>query len=358
MTDNTEKDLAGPLLNNLHKKAGGLGNVRIMEVCGTHTMEIGRLGLRSLLPQNIELVSGPGCPVCVTPASVIDNACELSLRPKHTILTFGDMIRVPGDQMSLEKAKSKGGNVLTLFSPLQSIEIAKKNPSETFIFIAIGFETTQPVIARTIYLTAEQNINNLFFLPAHRTVPNAVSALIADPSIQIDGFLLPGHVCTITGIDVFKNILKQKIPAVVTGFEPLDIILGIMTIIDMLTTFRFDVINRYTKAVSNDGNKSAVDLINSVFTPCDSIWRGIGVIPQSGLTLRNYYCTYDASRVFLLSNELHENTSKCSCGDVLKGKIRPPQCPLFKNVCTPETPMGPCMVSSEGSCAAYYKYGE
>jgi hydrogenase expression/formation protein HypD len=329
-----------------------------MEVCGTHTMEIGRLGLRSLLPQNIELVSGPGCPVCVTPASVIDNACELSQRPKHTILTFGDMVRVPGDQMSLEQAKSTGGNVQTLFSPLQSIEIAKKNPSETFIFIAIGFETTQPVIARTIILAAEQNINNLFFLTAHRTVPNAISALIADPSIQIDGFLLPGHVCTITGLDVFRKILTRRIPAAVTGFEPLDIVLGIMTIVDMLTTSRFEVVNRYTKAVANDGNKNAVHLINSVFTPCDSLWRGIGMIPQSGLTLRDSYCKFDASKVFQTSNNLHENMSKCSCGDVLKGKIKPIQCPLFKKVCTPESPMGPCMVSSEGSCAAYYKYGD
>jgi hydrogenase expression/formation protein HypD len=358
MTSTGEGELIRLLLAKLHDRAANLPNIRIMEICGTHTMEIGRLGLRSLLPKNIELVSGPGCPVCVTPASIIDNACELSLRKNHTVLTFGDMIRVPGDQMSLEDAKSKGGNVCTLFSPLQSIEVSKNNPNHTYIFISIGFETTQPVIARTIILAAEQNVSNLFFLTAHRTVPNALSSLIADSSIQIDGFLLPGHVCSITGIEPFQKVLKQRIPSVVTGFEPLDILLGIVTIVEMLVTSKFDIVNRYTKVVPRNGNINAINLINSTFTPCDSMLRGIGVIPQSGLQLGERYRNYDASEAFQFYNQITVYSSKCSCGDVLKGKIRSPQCPLFKKVCTPDTPKGPCMVSSEGSCAAYYKYGE
>jgi hydrogenase expression/formation protein HypD len=333
-----------------------LGTVRIMEVCGTHTMEIGRSGLRSLLPGNIKLISGPGCPVCVTPATIIDTACDLALSG-NTILTFGDMVRVPGNKRTLEAAKSSGGMVEPVVSPLLALKIATDNPNRQFIFIAVGFETTTPAIARTVECAFEQNINNLLFLVAHRTVPPALSVLMQDTSLSINGFLLPGHVCTVTGTQPFTDIIGDRYPAVVTGFEPLDIVTGIMTITDMLVSKHFETVNKYRRIVRDDGNLLARQQVERVFKPVDAVWRGIGMIPGSGLALREKFSHLDACSRFGLSESVETMPAGCGCGDVLKGKITPPECKLFGSRCVPDHPVGPCMVSTEGSCAAWYKFG-
>lgn len=358
MNSFSDKVNAEKLIERIHQNAAAIDSVRLMEVCGTHTMEIGRIGLRSMLPDNVELVSGPGCPVCVTPADIIDSACSLTLNEGVTILTFGDMIRVPGKKSSLEIIKCKGGKVEALLSPLNAIPLAIANPSNAYVFIAVGFETTMPSIARTVELAYEKKIGNLFFLTAHRTVPPALDALISDRSVEIDGILLPGHVATICGIQPFKNVLKSMIPAAITGFDPLDILLGISAILEMLVRDDFDIVNMYRRVVKDEGNPVALHLINRVFECTDAVWRGIGMIPQSGLKLKEKYEQYDAQVKFSLSAISDEMPDGCSCGNVLKGIIRPSECPLFGTICSPDSPQGPCMVSSEGSCAAYYKYGD
>jgi hydrogenase expression/formation protein HypD len=343
-------------VERIFQNASKLGHIRIMEVCGTHTMEIGRSGLRSILPDNIELISGPGCPVCVTPASVIDNACHLSMNGT-TILTFGDLIRVPGNKGSLENARSSGGKVEAVLTPLHTLKTALENPHKDFIFIAAGFETTTPVIARTVVNAHQQKINNLFFLIAHRKVPPALSALIQDESLSIHGFLLPGHVCSITGIAPFTEVLNNQYPAVITGFETLDIIAGIMSITDLLIKESAEIVNMYRRVVRDEGNPLARQLIESVFKTVDAQWRGISYIPQSGLAFKDEFTGFDACVKFDVEPGDEKMPSGCSCGNVLKGKIKPSDCTLFGSICTPDHPVGPCMVSSEGSCAAWFKYG-
>ncbi len=343
-------------VDRVFQNASKLGHIRIMEVCGTHTMEIGRSGLRSILPANIELISGPGCPVCVTPASVIDTACQLS-KSEAAILSFGDLIRVPGDNDSLENARSNGGKVEAVLTPSHALKRALENPHQDFVFIAVGFETTTPAIARTIRNAYNQKIKNLFFLVAHRRVPPALSALIQDKTLSIDGFLLPGHVSSITGIAPFAEVLHNKYPAVITGFESLDIIAGIMSITDLLVKKKAETVNMYRRAVRDEGNPLARQLVESVFKPVDALWRGIGFIPQSGLALKDEFTGFNACVKFAVKPDEKEMPSGCSCGEVLKGKIKPSDCTLFNSACTPDHPVGPCMVSSEGSCAAWFKYG-
>ncbi len=334
-----------------------LGMVRIMEVCGTHTMEIGRSGLRSILPPNIKLISGPGCPVCVTPATIIDTACDLALKG-ITILTFGDMVRVPGNKRTLEDVKGSGGTVEPVVSPLQAVKIATENPGRQYVFIAVGFETTTPAIARTVESAFEQKIDNLLFLVAHRTVPPALSVLLQDTSLAINGFLLPGHVCAVTGIQPFTDIIGRRCPAVVTGFEPLDIATGIMNITDMLVNNSYETVNKYRRVVRDDGNLLARQQVDRVFRPVDAVWRGIGMIPGSGLALREKFSHLDACSRFGVSESVETMPAGCGCGDVLKGKITPPECKLFGSACVPDHPVGPCMVSTEGSCAAWYRFGD
>lgn len=343
-------------VERIFQNASKLGHIRIMEVCGTHTMEIGRSGLRSILPANIELISGPGCPVCVTPGSIIDTACHLSMNGTK-ILTFGDLIRVPGNKDSLENAKSKGGKIEAVLTPLHALKTALENPHQNFIFIAAGFETTTPAIARTIRNACQQKTRNLSFLVAHRRVPPALSSLIQDKTLSINGFLLPGHVCTITGIRPFAEVLHNKYPGVITGFEPLDIITGIMSITDLLVKESAETVNMYRRVVRDEGNPLARQLIESVFRPVDALWRGIGCIPRSGLAFKDEFAGFDACVKFAVEPNDEGMPSGCSCGDVLKGKIKPSDCTLFNSLCTPDHPVGPCMVSSEGSCAAWFKYG-
>jgi hydrogenase expression/formation protein HypD len=352
--------LAEKLLEKIRTSAFTGDRIRIMEVCGTHTMEIGRLGLRSLLPSNIELVSGPGCPVCVTPGAYIDAAVDLALNKKVRIVSYGDMIRVPGDTASLAEAKGKGANIEVVTSPLHALEIARAHPEEEIVFLAVGFETTAPATARAVMNAHEADIGNLTFFLSHRTVPPALRALIQDKDIAISGFMLPGHVSAIIGEAPYQFIVKYGIPGVITGFEPIDILLGIMTLCTLITEQTPKIVNAYSRIVKKEGNPLAVGACEKVFRPAQALWRGIGIIPGSGLVLRDEFARFDASiRYGIPPDEVSTSGQPqgCSCGNVLKGVIKPIDCPLFGATCTPRTPVGPCMVSSEGSCAAYYKYG-
>jgi hydrogenase expression/formation protein HypD len=352
-----DPEIARKLLAGIHKRAEGLGTTRIMEVCGTHTMEIGRLGLRALLPATVELISGPGCPVCVTPGAVIDAAVELALAKNVTILTFGDMIRVPGDAASLQHAKASNGRVAVVSSSLQALQNAAENPSREHVFIAVGFETTLPSTARTVLLARERAIRNLSFLVCHRIVPPALDALIADPDIGIRGFMLPGHVSAIIGEKPYERLTEKNIPSAITGFEPVDILAGIHAIIDMIAHGTAAVRNQYPRVVRPEGNPRALAMIDRVFEIDDALWRGIGTIPRSGMVLRKEYADFDAAKRYDLKPLADTMPKACSCGNVLKGKIHPDECPLFGKKCTPDNPVGPCMVSTEGSCAAYYRFG-
>lgn len=357
LTHFSDPKIAGMLIESINTYAAIHGPVTIMEVCGTHTMEIGRLSLRSLLHRNISLVSGPGCPVCVTPGGVIDAAAALALKPAVTVLSFGDMVRVPGNRTSLEEAQAHGGSVDIVTSPLQSVSIAKDSPDRNFVFIAVGFETTVPAVARAVELAQERRVSNLTFLVAHRIVPPALNALISDPDLYISAFILPGHVSAVIGVRPYEHLIDRKIPAAITGFEPLDILSGINAICAMLVEQTVAVKNMYPRAVKEEGNPHALALMDRVFYTVDAFWRGIGKIPGSGLALRETFASFDACTEYDITLEHDDMPRGCSCGDVLKGKMRPLQCPLFGNACTPQSPVGPCMVSSEGSCAAYHRYG-
>ena len=346
------------LLDKIMKTARALGHVRLMEVCGTHTMEIGRLGLRSLLPKNLELVSGPGCPVCVTAGGYIDAAADLALSHHARIVTYGDMVRVPGLRTSLDEVKSKGAGVDIVTSPLQALDIARARPQEQIVFCAVGFETTAPASAKTIATAKHEGIKNLSFLASHKIVPPALAVLTRDKALAISGFLLPGHVSAIIGQKPYQFIAQQGLPGVITGFEPLDILSGILMVCDMLSHKKAAILNAYTRIAPPEGNPRALEMVYSVFEVTDSLWRGIGMLPTSGLALKKDYKMFDArDRFGVPPDDAAEMPEACSCGDVLKGRIRPSECPLFGTSCTPESPVGPCMVSSEGSCAAYFKYG-
>ncbi len=326
-------------------------NIRIMEVCGSHTMAIGKWALRKLLPDNIHLISGPGCPVCVTPPSVIDSLINLK---SVTIATFGDLLRLPGNYGTLEDARAAGLDVRIVYSPLDALKIAQNQET---IFIGIGFETTIPGIAHTIRLAKKNNISNFSVLPAFKLIPPALKALLEFDDINIDAFLLPGHVSVILGSHAYKFLPeKYNIGGVITGFEPLDILIAINMIITQLETGKPRIINEYKRVVSSYGNIPAQHAINDVMEVQDSYWRGLGYIPQSGLGINDDFRQFDAIHKYDLRITDQEIQSGCQCGDVLKGKILPAQCPLFATKCSPENPVGPCMVSSEGSCAAYYKY--
>jgi len=349
--------LARKLLERIRRTAAPLAGVKIMEVCGTHTMEIGRLRLRSLLPANVKLVSGPGCPICVTPGPVIDAAAELSMRENLCLLTFGDMVRVPGDRVSLQQARARGGSIEVLTSPAGMLPLAAAHPQVEHVFVAVGFETTIPAVARTVLEVRERRLENCSFLVAHRLVPPALDALIADPRLGISGFLLPGHVSAVLGPAAYGCLEQRGMPGVITGFEPLDILLGVSTLLDLIAEGRAEVVNGYSRVVGREGNPRARQVIERVFQPVDAVWRGIGVIPGSGLALREEFASLDAERRFGQVPASTEMPGACSCGEVLRGLVAPAECPLFGRECTPDSPVGPCMVSAEGSCAAHYKYG-
>lgn len=331
--------------------------INIMEVCGSHTMAIFKYGIRDILPTNIELISGPGCPVCVTPQSYIDTALDLSSLKDVIITTFGDMLRVPGKKTSLTKKKAEGADIRVVYSPMDAMVLAKNNPDKKVVFLAVGFETTAPMTAVTILEAEKQKIKNLFFFTAHKLVPPIMGKLMENKEVNINGFLLPGHVSTVIGKGFYEFLsLEYSVPGVITGFEPLDLLHGLIKLINMIDSKDFRVINDYKRVVKDNGNQKAIEYLNKVFDISDSTWRGIGPVPNSGYVLNKEYESYDAVKHFSINYKEYDECSKCRCGEILKGKITPYECILFKRTCTPENPIGPCMVSSEGTCAAYYRY--
>ncbi len=329
--------------------------MKIMEVCGTHTMQIHRFAIHQMLPQGVKLISGPGCPVCVTPNEYIDFALELA-KGGLTVATFGDMLRVPGSYSSLERARAEGADIRVVYSPMDAYEIALKQKGPV-VFLAIGFETTAPSVAATLLRARREGRKNFFVLPGGKLVPPALRALSSDPQLKINGFLLPGHVSVILGRRDYLFLEKMGKPGVISGFEPVDILQSIILLLEMVRDGRAEVVNNYPRAVKEEGNKRAKEFMWEVFYAGDSSWRGLGLIGNSGLFLREGFSPYDAFRAFPVNPPPPRKNPACRCGDVLKGLIDPPECPLFRRVCTPENPLGPCMVSSEGSCSAWYKFG-
>ncbi|PYG88421.1 hydrogenase expression/formation protein HypD [Ruminiclostridium sufflavum DSM 19573] len=333
-------------------------DIKIMEVCGTHTMAISRYGLRTLLPDSIELLSGPGCPVCVTPTSYIDSALELADNKDIIITTFGDMMRIPGNDSTLLYKRAQGCNVQMVYSPLNAVDLARDNPDKEVVFLSVGFETTTPVIALSIYKAEREKIKNFSVLTANKTMPEAVKTLAGDGELAIDGFIYPGHVAAIIGTDFFSQVAyNMKKAGVVAGFEPLDILYSINVLVKNITEGNIILENMYSRIVTKEGNTKAQNKMYEVFEAADAVWRGIGMIQNSGLALRPEYERFDASKRFGIKLKNSPEPKGCLCGEVLRGKKKPPDCKLFKNGCTPENPVGACMVSSEGTCAAYYKYG-
>jgi len=331
-------------------------DISIMEVCGTHTMAIFRHGIRDMIPSKIKLISGPGCPVCVTENPVIDKAIWLSQQSDIIIASFGDMLRVPGSSSSLYFEKANGAKVQVVYSPLLALELALKNPDKKVVFVAVGFETTIPAIAVAIKSAKQRNIKNFYVLCAHKTVPKALQAL-AQMDNKVDGFLLPGHVSSIIGANAYRFLAKDyKIPGVIAGFEPLDLMNAIYKIVDMIDGSRIEILNEYKRVVSDNGNTKAQEVIAEVFAPCDASWRGLGVIPGSGLMLQDNYARFDIEDNIRIEIGESREPVGCLCGQILCGTKTPPDCKFFGTQCVPENPIGPCMVSSEGTCAAYYKY--
>jgi hydrogenase expression/formation protein HypD len=327
--------------------------IKLMEVCGTHTNVIFRAGIRQLLPRQVELISGPGCPVCVTSIDYIDAAIECGHAADVIITTFGDMLRVPGTKSSLAREKSNGVDVRIVYSPLDCLKLARTNPAKQVVFLAVGFETTAPAVAATLVAAAKENIGNLGIMSAHKTMPAVLKALL-DGGLEVDGLLLPGHVATITGVAPYQ-FLAGKVPAVITGFEPLDILEAIHMLAVQISTGCAKLENQYRRAVKFEGNVLARQMMETVFYASDANWRGIGIIRRSGLTLRSDYERFDMLR-FVKVSEPKNNPAGCKCGQVLTGRLSPNECGFFGTSCTPSKPVGPCMVTSEGTCATWYKY--
>jgi hydrogenase expression/formation protein HypD len=329
----------------------------IMEICGGQTHAIIKFGIDELLPKEITLVHGPGCPVCVTPVELIDKAIEIASRPEVIFCSFGDMLRVPGSEKDLLSVKAQGGDVRIVYSPLDALKLAKENPDREVVFFAVGFETTAPANAMAVYQAARQNIKNFSLLVSHVLVPPAIEAILSSPKNRVQGFLAAGHVCTVMGYTEYEPIAqKYKVPIVVTGFEPLDILQGVYMCVKQLEEGRYEVENQYTRSVRREGNTKAQELIREVFCVVPRKWRGIGEIPRSGLGLTEKYKEFDAELKFGLTDRSVEEPSECIAGLVLQGVKKPHECPAFGTRCTPEHPLGAPMVSSEGACAAYYRY--
>ena len=355
-----DPELASVQLQAIREAATGLDRaVTLMEVCGTHTMAVYQHGIRSLLPEQIRLVSGPGCPVCVTPVGYVDHAVALARRDDTIIATFGDMVRVPGSSSSLLHEQARGATVKIVYSALDAVTLAESNPASTVVFLGVGFETTAPTIAGAILIAEKKNLKNFFVLCAHKTMPVPMAALAKDPDLLIDGFLCPAHVSAIIGANAYQPlVVAYRVPCVITGFEPLDILQGVLMLIKQLVAGTARVETQYRRVVKAEGNQKAREILSRVFEPCDARWRGIGDIPGSGLRLRDAYSRFDADRALPVEIEPVVEHPGCLCGEILKGKLRPSECPLFHITCTPEEPVGACMVSSEGACAAEYKYGD
>jgi hydrogenase expression/formation protein HypD len=350
--------LAKSLIERLRRKSYP-AEIRLMEICGTHTVAIFRSGLRQLLPPQIKLISGPGCPVCVTASEDIDRAIWLAQQPGVIITTFGDLVRVPGSSSSLHVERSKGADVRIVYATLDALQIARDNPDRQVVFIGIGFETTSPTVAAAIRQASELNAGNFSVFSAHKLLPPAMKTLLEAHEVNLDGFICPGHVSTVIGAGAYREVAENyKVPCVITGFEPLDILQGISLLIEQIENGRAEVENQYRRAVTWEGNAAARKLIDEIFEPADSTWRGIGIIPESGLVFRPGWKKFDATDRFSMPEIKVKEHPGCRCGEVLRGVMTPPECGLFRTVCSPQNPKGPCMVSAEGTCGAYYRYSE
>jgi hydrogenase expression/formation protein HypD len=347
------------MLDELHRLTAQINRpLKLMEVCGTHTVEIFRHGIRDVIPKSITLLSGPGCPVCVTSVQDVDAAIAIAKTPGVIVATFGDMMRVPGGTESMLEARSQGADIRVLYSPLDALKLAQEDRTKQVVFFATGFETTSPLIAGTLAHAEQTGTENFSIYAAFKLVPPALKALLDSPDVQVDGFILPGHVSTIIGKKPYEFVASQyHKPSVITGFEAAEIIEGILMTVRQIVQKRAVIEIQYHSVVREEGNPRAVALLEKYFEPADAYWRGIGVIPKSGLALRNEYASFDANRRFKPPVSDAKEPELCSCGDILRGVKLPTECPLFGTGCTPESPVGPCMVSTEGSCAAYYKYG-
>ncbi len=351
------RDLTAPLVEELRRCLQR--PVRLMEVCGTHTMSIFRHGIRSLLPEGITLLSGPGCPVCVTPAGHIDAFVAAARMPRVTVATFGDLIRVPGSDGSLGSARADGGRVEIVYSPMDALELARQEAERMVLFPAIGFETTAPAIAATVLAAERLNLDNFLVIAAHKTMPQALEALMGDPALEVDGLLCPGHVSAIIGASAYRPLAQRfGLACAVAGFEPADILAGLLSLVRQINEGRPRVDNCYPRVVTDAGNRRAQDLIAAVFEPADSEWRGLGMIAGSGLVLRERYRRFDGLARLGITVKPTREPKGCRCGEILQGRLLPPDCPLYGTACTPLRPVGPCMVSGEGTCAAYHRYSD
>lgn len=356
-TDYRDPALASRLAGQIRQRVKR--PLSLMEVCGTHTVSIFRHGIRSFLPREIKLLSGPGCPVCVTSQADIDAFIALCRQPHTIVTTFGDLIRVPGSNGSLQSERAEGRDVRVVYSAMDALAIARQNPGNRVVFLGVGFETTIPTVAATILTAKRQGITNFSVYPAFKTVPPALCALIGGGRIAVDGLLLPGHVSVIIGLSGYEPFFKMyPLPCVVAGFEPTDILQAIAMLVSQVDSGVKRLENGYPRVVGWEGNGKALEMMDRVFMPADAKWRGLGLIPESGRDLKPVFSEYDASRIFDLAIAPADEPRGCACANVLTGEMVPPECPLYGTVCTPMDPTGPCMVSSEGTCAAYYRYHE
>ncbi len=353
-----DRELVGGLAERIRALTTGMERtLTFMEVCGTHTMAIYQYGLWTLLPPPVRLISGPGCPVCVTPNDYLDRAVALARLPDVTIATFGDMLRVPGSRSSLMEERARGADIRIVYSPLDAVALAIKNPERRIVFLGVGFETTAPTIAGSILVARSKGVTNYFVLAAHKSIPGPMELLSSDPELIIDGYLCPAHVSAIIGADAYLPLAQRGIPCVVTGFEPADVLQGVELLVRQVKEGRHEVENQYKRVVTREGNRRAQEIIRQLFVPADAPWRGMGIIPGSGLVIAPEFQEYDAQVMIPVTVEPPVEHPGCRCGEILRGKVSPFDCPLFGGFCTPETPVGACMVSSEGTCAAAYKYG-
>ena len=356
ITEFRRSELAEGLISQIHRKSKT--PVRFMEFCGGHTVTIFRYGIRQVLPETIEMVSGPGCPVCVTANAELDKAIALSQMPNVIIATFGDMLKVPGSRSSLQKAKADGADVRIVYSTMDALKIAEENPGESVVFLGIGFETTAPTIAASVLQAEERGIKNYYILSMHKLCPPVIRTLLDSGEVKLQGLICPGHVSAIIGSYPWEFIAKDYgIPCVVSGFEPLDILQCVDMLVAQVENGESKVEIAYRRGVRPEGNREALKLIEQVFEPYPAEWRGIGEVPNSGLKLKKEYQSFDAELAFDIAPSPAYEPVGCICGDILRGVKTPADCNLFGKACTPEYPVGPCMVSSEGSCSAYYLYG-
>ena len=355
MQEYRDPDISRRLVEKIQDRS--VRKIRLMEVCGTHTVSIFRSGIRSLLPETISLLSGPGCPVCVTDQKEIDAFIALAGVEDVILTTFGDLMRVPGSATSLQKEKAEGCDIRVVYSTMDAVELAVRNPEKKVVFLGVGFETTAPTIAAAIQTARKMNLNNFSVFSAHKTVPPALEALMSMENVRVDGFILPGHVSVIIGRNAYQPFFDRfQIPCAIAGFEPADILQAIYLLVSQIETASPELANAYGRAVTDKGNPTAARLMRETFEVKDVAWRGIGVIPGSGLKISKKFAAFDAERQFAIEVSGSEDPKGCACGDILIGTKHPFECPLYKKRCTPMDPVGPCMVSSEGTCAAYYKY--